>query len=102
MWHLRDKNVRIIKRANACGDVNGHIAGVEVKKRKKQGAVGGRPPSTTGFDVGSKQHTQSKCVACSKTVYPMEYVGVGLSFACIVCLFVNFLQLFHILRSFRR
>ena len=52
-------------------------AGVEVKKRKKLAAVGGRPPSTSGFGAASKQHTQSKCAVCSKTVYPMEYVGVA-------------------------
>ena len=54
-----------------------HVTGIEVKRRKKASAIGGKAPSTTGFGQASGQHQQQKCHICAKTVYPMEYVGAA-------------------------
>jgi hypothetical protein len=66
------------------------LVGIEIKKRKKVGAIGGKAPTTTGFGASSQQNTQSKCAVCTKTVYPMEYVGAGdkVSFCCLLFLIV--------------
>lgn len=66
--------------------------GIEVKRRKKISAAA---PSATakssGFGTSSMQHQSNKCHVCSKTVYPMEFVGAAdkafhkACFKCLVC-----------------
>eukprot|EP00042_Codosiga_hollandica_P058997 m.898444 g.898444 ORF g.898444 m.898444 type:complete len:477 (+) comp60025_c0_seq10:756-2186(+) len=50
--------------------------GIEVKKRRRAPAAG-KPPTTTGFGGPSLQNASSKCHICTKTVYPMEFVGAS-------------------------
>lgn len=52
-----------------------HHDGIEIKKRKKLSVM--TAPSALAFKRPSMQTLNAKCHVCSKTVYPMEFVGAS-------------------------
>lgn len=53
------------------------LLGVEIKRRKKKDLKTGTGATTKSFGSNSLQNAAQKCFVCSKTVYPMEFVGVA-------------------------
>eukprot|EP01147_Barroeca_monosierra_P003984 gene3984-6439_t len=52
--------------------------GVEIKRRKKRQLRNpGQNAKSKGFSTSSLQNAQQKCHICTKTVYPMEFVGAA-------------------------
>ena len=52
-------------------------SGVLINRRHRTKVGGGTPAKSKGFGGNSMANQQSKCHVCSKTVYPMEFVGAS-------------------------